>query len=256
MPTPGDQLPTDLTTLARKVADLQRELRELRAARPLESATVGAGGLGISQGGRLYMATPAGPRMLDVGPITDPTWNNPDGTPQQAFFMRRQDGTLVLSVFSSAGSPLGQFLAVWDSSGNIIFSDDAVSGVGLARPYLPVVMGPAFDAGWDYWPRTTSGTFVELWSGIIYRQQPRIVVVVRTATDVSGTTGQVQLTVNGTAVGSPQATSFTVGSVTLGPFDLSAYGHMQQLPIAVTAKRTAGTGAVRASVYSAYTLQS
>ena len=41
MPRQLDQLPTDHTTLARKVAALEREVRELRASRRLTSATIG-----------------------------------------------------------------------------------------------------------------------------------------------------------------------------------------------------------------------
>ena len=41
MPRQVDQLPPDATTLARKVATLEREVREMRAARRLTSATIG-----------------------------------------------------------------------------------------------------------------------------------------------------------------------------------------------------------------------
>ncbi|RRQ81572.1 hypothetical protein [Streptomyces griseofuscus] len=41
MPRQLDQLPADTTTLARKVAALEREVKELRAARRLSSATIG-----------------------------------------------------------------------------------------------------------------------------------------------------------------------------------------------------------------------
>jgi hypothetical protein len=194
--------------------------------------------------------------MVDIGAINNPSYNNTDGSQQQAVLMRRQDGSLAISAFASDGSGANQFVALWDASGNIVMSDDAASGVGLARPYLPVALGPAFDAGWDYWPRTTSATMQELWGGQIYRQQPRLVVVIRASSDVSGTTGQVQLTVNGVAQGSPQSVGFVAAYYTFGPIDLTGYGYMNQLAIAVTGQRTAGTGAIRASVYSAYTLQS
>lgn len=41
MPRQLDQLPTDTTTLARKIAALEKEVKELRAARRMRSATVG-----------------------------------------------------------------------------------------------------------------------------------------------------------------------------------------------------------------------
>jgi hypothetical protein len=256
VPTPADQLPSDITTLARKIQTLENEVRELRAARRLESATVGAGGLGIAEGGRFFMRTPDGVRMVDTGAINNGAYNNPDGSQQLANFLKRQNGQLALSVFASPGSGATQFWALWDDAGNIIVSDDAVTGQGLGRPYMPVEMWPAFEAGWDYWPRTVSATMQELWGGQIYSQQPRIAVVVRASTDTSGTTGQLQLTINGVAQGSAQNVAFSVGLISLGPFSLADFGHMDQVAIAVTGKRTAGTGALRATVYSAYTLQS
>ncbi|MFD9405386.1 hypothetical protein ACFWA4_42055, partial [Streptomyces sp. NPDC060011] len=41
MPRQLDQLPADATSLARRVQDLERQVRELRAARRLSSAAVG-----------------------------------------------------------------------------------------------------------------------------------------------------------------------------------------------------------------------
>lgn len=41
MPRQTDQLPPDATTLARKVSELERQVRELRASRRLTSATIG-----------------------------------------------------------------------------------------------------------------------------------------------------------------------------------------------------------------------
>jgi hypothetical protein len=255
--TPADQLPPDLATLARKVQALEREVRELRAARRLEAAAVGAGGLKVVNGGRLAMDTPAGTRMLDIGAINNPVYNRPDGSQQQAAFLRRDDGSSALSLFAyPVGSGVNQFVAIRDTSGNIVFGDDAASGQGLARPYLPVTMGPAIGTGWDYWPRVTASTLADLWVTQIYKQQPRLVVVVVAACDLSGTTGQVQLTLAGTAVGAAQNVTTAANFYTFGPIDLSAYDHMQQVAISVAGRRTAGTGALRCGFYSAYTLQS
>lgn len=254
MPTAGDQLPGGVTGLARRVADLARDLRELRAARRLESASIGAGGLRVVAGGRFAMDGVIGTRMVDIGAINSAAYNNVDGSPQQATFFRRQDGSLAISVFAGPGGSQ-QFFGLWDAQGHIVMGDD-VSGRGIAHPYLPVALGLGFDGGWDYWPRTVSASMVELWNGGIYAQQPRLVVVVRASADASGTTGQVQLAINGTVVGSPQTVGFAANYYTLGPVSLAAYEHMQQLQIQVMARRTAGTGAIRASLYSAYTLES
>ncbi|MFJ2631051.1 hypothetical protein ACIO6U_03680 [Streptomyces sp. NPDC087422] len=256
MPTPADQLPPDLTTLARQVADLRRELSELRAGRRLESAAIGAGGLKITKGGRLATETPGGQRVLDSGAISSAAYAHPDGSPQQAFFIRREDGTLALSLYANpSGSGFAQFVALWDRAGNIVVSDDAASGVGVARPYIPFTLAPALGTGWDYWPRTTSATMADLLVGQIYKQQPKAAVVVVAATDTAGTTGQLQLTISGTAVGAAQAVT-TSGNFFTFTADLTAYDHMQQIAVSVAGRRTAGTGALRANFYTASTIQS
>ena len=258
MPTAGDQLPADPQTLARKVAALEREVRELRAARRLESATVGAGGVRIINGGRLAMDTVPGVRMVDIGSITDGRFNHPDGRPQQAMWLRREDGTLIMSCFSGIGTEQ-QAWNFYDRDGRSVFSEDTVSGSGLARPYLPVPMAPAYQGGWDYWPRTSSTTAQELWTAKMYKQQPKLIVTFRAAVDTSGATGVVDLTVglaNTTNVVASATVAFSVDYFTFGPIDLTAYAHMQQLDVKLRAYRTAGTGTVRASLLSAYTVQS
>lgn len=51
MPTAGDQLPGDATALARRLAALEREVRELRAARRAEFTAVGSGGITVQAPG-------------------------------------------------------------------------------------------------------------------------------------------------------------------------------------------------------------
>ena len=255
MPTAGDQLPADPQTLARRLAQLEREVRELRAARRLEQATVGAGGVRIVNGGRLAMDTVSGVRMVDVGSITDGRFNHPDGRAQQAIWLRREDGTAIMSCFSGIGSEL-QAWNFYDRDGRSVFSEDTVSGSGLARPYLPVQMGPSIQSGWDYWPRNSTTTMAELWRGMIYKQQPRVVVVMDAAMDTSGATGFIEMRINGIAQGSPTSVDFNGNYYTLGPFDLTSFAHMQQVAISVHGRRNTGTGTIRASVYSAYTIQS
>ncbi|CAM5681046.1 MULTISPECIES: hypothetical protein [Streptomyces] len=254
MPTPASQLPPDATTLARRIATLEREVRELRAARRLEAATVGAGGVRVTAGGRLAMDTPPGVRVVDVGAIRDERFNHSDGTPQQAIWMRREDGTDVFTCFGGIGDAT-QAWAFWDRQDNPVIADDTVSGSGLARPYLPVPMAPAYQGGWDYWPRTSSTAAQELWIGRIYKQQPRLVVVIRAAMDTSGATGVVDLIV-GNNVANSFPVAFAADWFTFGPVDLTGYAHMQQVDIRVRGRRVSGTGTLRASLISAYTLQS
>ncbi|MDF6043261.1 hypothetical protein LRD69_14100 [Streptomyces sp. JH14] len=256
MPTAGDQLPGGATDLARRLAALEREVRELRAARRLENASVGAGGVRVVDGGRFAMDTPAKKHMVDIGAITNDDYNHGDGTRQQGIFLRREDGSPMLSCFSYP--PFGSEAQAWkfyDNSGSVVLAEDANSGAGLARPYLPVALAPAYGGAWDYWPRTSATTMTELWGGRIYKQQPRIVVVVRASMDTSGATGSIGLKISDVSQPS-QSVGFAVGYYTLGPYSLANFEHMQQVDITVEAKRDSGTGTIRASLFSAYTIQS
>ncbi|WP_327703646.1 hypothetical protein OG530_19340 [Streptomyces decoyicus] len=254
MPTAGDQLPSDPQSLARRLAAVERDLSELRAARRLEQATVGAGGVRIVNGGRHAMDTNSGVRMVDIGAFADQRFNHPDGTAQQGMWLRREDGSTIFSLFAGQGET-NQAWSWRDRAGNQVLADDTASGSGLARPYLPVPMSPAFDGGWDYWPRTANTTMSELWAARIYKQQPKIVVVAEASMDTSGATGQIELTVGNIARG-PVSVSFGAAFYTLGPYDISAFAHMQAINVSLTGRRATGTGAIRATIYTAYTVQS
>jgi len=252
MPTAGDQLPAGPTDLARRVQALEQEVRELRAARRLEAASVGEGGLSIRDGGRFTMATPTGVRMIDVGAITDPTFNHADGSEQQAMFFRREDGSNFLVCY--AYPPSGSETQAWkfvDRSGNVVVAEDTNSARGLARPYLPIPMGPDFEGGWDYWPRATGTTTTILWSGRFYKQTPNLAVVVQASMDTSGANGTLDMTVQGTVQGAAQNVGFSAGYLSFTA-NVAAYDHMQQIDVAIRGRRTSGTGALRASLYSAY----
>lgn len=254
MPTAGEQLPGGTSELARRLAALEREVKELRAARRAEQTTIGAGGLRVVDGGKVTVDTARGVRMASFGAIEDGRFNHTDGTPQQAIRLRREDGTPTFSCYADIGQD-NQAWWLTDREGNRLFADD-YSGSGLARPYMPVAMMPSYDAGWDYWPRNSTTTMKMLWRAGIYKQQQRVVVIADAAMDTSGATGYVELRVSGVAQGSPVSVDFTGGFYTLGPFDLSKFAHMSQISIEVYGRRNAGTGSIRASIWSAYTLQS
>lgn len=252
MPTAGDQVPAGPTDVSRRLQALENEVRELRAARRLEAASIGEGGLSIRDGGRLAMLTPGGVRMVDIGKIDSPQFNHFDGSPQQAFVLKREDGTNFMACFSYP--PLGSEAQAWkfyDRSGNIVVAEDTNSAQGLARPYIPIPMGPDFEGGWDYWPRATGTATTILWSGRFYKQTPNIAIVVQASMDTSGANGTLDMTVQGTVQGSAQNVGFSAGYLTFTA-NLAAYDHMQQIDVAIRGRRTSGTGALRASLYSAY----
>lgn len=264
----SDQTPPASDWLVRRVTDLERQVRELQAGRRLENATIGAGGLKVKggggvavqdgggitvegggqlivRGGALRASNSEGVEQVYVGPIS--VAGAPAGT---GFIFRRFTGEQVFGL--EGADPEHQYLAVRDAEGNIIFSDDAGTGQGLARPWLPVTW-----AGSDFtqWPGTTSGSFASVVETAIPRQQPKLFVRVRHTTDVSGTTGELRLMAGGGQLGATIPVGFIIGTTDL-TVDLPSGNHGDVIGMAIDGRRTAGTGAVRAMVTASWTKQS
>lgn len=157
--------------------------------------------------------------------------------------LRRTDGSLALGI--SPG------WAWYDQGGTAVLAEDAVSGQGLALPYLPMTSAPA---RYTDWQATTNGTFEDIHRITAYKQQPYAYVSIGHASDVAATTGEVQVTVNGVAVASATAVAFVVAAVTVGPFALPG-AIRDQVEIRVQARRTGGAGNVRCTVLAASQIQ-
>ena len=250
MPTAGDQVPGGATELSRRVQALEREVRELRAARRLQQASVGAGGLRIVDGGRLAMDTPDGQRMVDIGAIEDPAFNHGDGTAQQAMWLRREDGSVFFACFASGGP--GSETQAWtfyDRGGSIVFAEDTNSGAGLARPYLPLTAPVSNDPA--TWPRGAAATFTAIATSYNTRWQPRMRVFALTSV-VGTATGEVQFAIDG----NPWGAAVTAGT----PLDVTDVipdvGIGRQFQLDVQARRLSGTGSIAAQVFMIYGCQS
>lgn len=157
--------------------------------------------------------------------------------------LRRTDQSIALDL----SQPTWAWL---DRSGQQVLAEDPVSGLGL--PYLPIMFAPA---RYTDWPATTGGTFEDIWRATISRQQAYAYLAIGATTDASGTTGELQVTLNGQSVGSVIPVAFTVTATTIGPIALP--GPLRgQVEIRVQARRTAGAGNVRCAVLAASGIQS
>lgn len=250
MPSATSQLPDDGGDLARWRRGIDARLRQLEAVRRLQNASIGAGGLTVD-GGALNVLTPGGVDLLKIGPMQ---WNHLDGSTQQGIVVRREDGTQALSMYaipSLQGNNV-QAMALWDRTGNAIIAEDTLSGVGVALPYLPIVWAPA---RYTDWLGSTAAAFEDVHQATFKKMQSWAYVVVGATTDVSGTTGQIQLTINGQPWDVPTNITFLIGSTTIGPFPVPG-NFKDQVDLRIQAMRTAGTGAVRCTVLAASGLQS
>ncbi len=226
-----------------EIAELKRQVAELTSGRRLEAATIGAGGITIQAGGKVLVCDDVGNAMIWLGQVPF----GEEGTKPGLVAFRAGGGPPAMSLFDG-------IFAAWDRAGNIVMSTDEASGQGIARPWLPVTW-----AGSDYtkWPGTTSGAFAVVVETAIPRQQPRIFVRVRHSTDVSGTTGELRLMCDGTQLGTTVPVAYAIDFSDFGPVDLppsSAFG--DTIGLSIDARRTAGTGAVRAMVTASWTQQS
>ncbi|MDQ1736535.1 MAG: hypothetical protein QOH56_2786 [Pseudonocardiales bacterium] len=210
-------MPPGPDDLARRVAELEKLVQRLMATNVLNAATIDKGGLQILNGGYFKVIDPNSGRIVaylgQAGFNSTPA----DGATQQMITkLSRDDGSLALSVAdlnSTPGHTRQQFVGIWDRSGNVIVSDDTNGGAGLARPHL--ASSGLYSMTTSQWPTSTSATYQNLLLGFHERQNPGMTFAFYIHAD-AGTTGQFQLTVDGTVVAtSPTVTdAFSVWSAT------------------------------------------
>lgn len=132
---------------------------------------------------------------------------------------------------------------LFDQTGSVVFSDDDVSGQGIARPYLAI---PLYPTAFANFVGTTSTAFVDLYGGTSYKQQPQLYVRVLAGNDTSGATGEVQVLVNGVPLGTTASTGFSIAPHDFGPLPVAG-AHMDPLTITVQARMVSGAGSVKVS---------
>jgi hypothetical protein len=243
MPTPGDQLPGGATDQNRRLKALEREVRELRAARRLENAAIGSGGLRITAGGRFAMETPAGRRMVDIGSIENSDFDHGDGSTQQAMWFRREDGSLFFACYAypPGGSGETQAWTFYDRTGTAVLAEDTASGSGLARPWLP--LNPPVPTDSTTWPRGTAANFAAIASSWNTLWQPQMRVFGLTAA-VGAATGEVRLAIDGNPWGPTVSAGAAIDYT--GPVPDTAIGSLFKLD--VQARRVTGTGSIACQI--------
>lgn len=260
----------------RRLAALEREVQQLRSARRLESATIGeggltvkgAGGITMKSGGDILVEDGGDIRILDGGELHV---IHPDGNP--LLHVRKSFGTGAYEIairreanepaFAIQTQPDGtQYWSLWDRSGRLIVSDDANSGHGLARPWLPVPLAMKFV------PDTAQGTpysyavidsgqitaQTQLWEGRVSISHPKITVDGVWGRGSGNVNTTYRLKVNGTTIGSWNETGLSVGQ--RGPFDTTDLVGTDWATIEITCVATSGSGAVACQVLSSYLRQS
>lgn len=182
--------------------------------------------------------------MFLVGGIGG-AWARPDGTPQPITTICDDRGRWRVAVFDPDPSQFGyrQFVAIFDYTGNIIVGDDVNSGAGLARPYIPHSVSKF---RYEEWPATTSGDWDMLETLRFNRQHSYLDAHVRVTTDNPDTRGEVRLREpDGNTVLAAEPVAFQQELKQMRAAMPGTYGEMREVHL--EARRTAGTGNVRAS---------
>lgn len=211
-----------------------KEIKE-QVRKTLYSAVISAGGLLVKDGGEVKVEVAPGVVMFYLGPLIS------GGVPLRGIVLARENGQQMFANGVSGGDPNKVFFAWKDNAQNILFSDDAASGVGISRPWLSMPSVPVAAASV---PITTSGTFLSVYStGYILKAQPNVEVQALLLSNGGGI-GEARFTINGTQVGSAVAIASGDFAWT-GLINLAspvAYGSYQRVELQV--RRTNGAGSV------------
>lgn len=248
LPVPADPY----TALSRRIADLERLVREMSAARSLENSTIAQGGVKIVNGGSVQVVDTGGVVIATVGALPA-QYNRADGSAQPGILFAREDGShaAILGDLNPLAPPYKQSLQLIDRLGTVIVADDVNGGRGgLAVPHLA---GSALqNTNVSTWPATTSATWTDIADAFFELQNPRLVWSA-TLFAAAGTTGQFRLVVDGTQVGTTQ-TVVGGGSGSFAFWNppaaaIPATSNIGDIALVeLDAQRTAGTGNVQAIV--------
>lgn len=238
-------IPRSFDDLVSIIKDLQRRLRNLETANPLQAGQIGQGGITATNGGAFSVIDTDGHTVAIIGALP-PAFNRSDGSAQPGTIYYREDGTIAaaLADLNPLTPPYKQAWQNVDRSNNVIFADDTNSGFGLARPYIPAGTFVSISVPTD---TTTSTSFTGLAWADVFQQHPKITASVLVQTS-AGTTGEVRMTI----VGGPQVCStLTVaagifGQVTLQPgaWPAGTYAFDQRITMQLEARVTGGTGSI------------
>lgn len=242
-----------LTVLSRKVADLERLVRELSAAPSLQNSTLAQGSLNIVggsisvAGGSLVMTDTNGTVLFSIGPQLygdrGVTAYRADGSPAWK----------IAKIFSPADT--SQKFLQYDPSGQVVGGDAALSPTGFDSPHIPHTWRPIdrSDA-----KTTTSGTFVSLFEHRGIRGNPALPISFSVLCSDGTTAGEVQVidVASGTGLAAffsaPWVGSIPAGTTTATILQAPALGIPGSANSAtllqVQARRTAGTGTVSVAI--------
>lgn len=258
---------TDLMSI---IKDHSRRLRKLETAPRLSAASVGEGGLRFYDGGSATFENGGGITIKDGA-----AWRV-EGTGRGEFasggslLFRDHQGREYAYVGGMSTNGFGMFLTRINGSQALLFVDDDPENETVQRIRLqdlnglplvsedpggggllswPLVPFTTYCDDYTKWGAVTDAAFKSIAGARQYKHSPRLQVQVRHTTDAGDTTGEIRVMVNGAQMGATQPVGFVINTTSFGPATIPASVEWGQVvEVVVEARRTAGTGAVRAEI--------
>ncbi|WP_132110122.1 hypothetical protein [Actinocrispum wychmicini] len=221
------------SNLLDRIIRIEKRVEDIWKKVGLASAVIRRGGLTLLDDAYLRMVDDNNTEIVYIGP-------DQDG--KQIIRIRRDSGADVLFTYTAGGR---QFWALTDNARQIVVSDDAVSGQGIARPWLPI---PVQTSRYDHLPSTPLTDWDQLQNtGYRPKQHPLWSVLIKHCTTAPDTKGEVRLVLDGVQVGTTIPVEYYNTWAGVGPFPVPGT-HMSAHILELQARRTAGTGRVGASM--------
>jgi hypothetical protein len=223
------------SNLVDQVVALRREVDELRKRVGIGNATISGGTFTVQDNGVIRMVDADGHVILYFGP---------GGDGKQIIRIRRDGGSDVMYTYTTDSGR--QFWALTDGNSGIVASDDALSGSGLARPWIPVSLEQVRFANM---PTVTNGSFETVWEANFQKTHPFVQLFTVEGCD-SATNGEGQIVITDSHGAARVADSWSLGPGLgrhyRGPYALPGQPYDGEVRVAVNWRRTSGTGNVYA----------
>ncbi len=223
------------SSIVDQVVALRREVDELRKRVGIGNATISGGTFTVQDNGVIRMVDADGHTILYFGP---------GGDGKQIIRIRRDGGSDVMYTYTTDSGR--QFWALTDGNSSIVASDDAASGSGLARPWIPVSFEQVRFANM---PSVTNASFETVWEANFPKTHPFIQLFTVEGCD-NATNGEGQVVITDSHGNSRVAASWTLGPGLgrnyRGPYALPGQPYDGEVRVAVNWRRSSGTGNVYA----------
>lgn len=174
----------------------------------------------------------------------------------RGYVFRRGEGGQPAFYLGNNQATESQYWALADNSANIIMSDDAQSGQGIARPYIPLPVTKASELTTQV-VTTSSTSFVDAYVIRTFKQHPRVAVEFAVNTP-AGVTSEVRLSdaTSGAASVIAGPITFGAGNGFGGLTAAIAGAHMSEIEVQIEFRVASGAGTIGIVVTRAHGIQS